>query len=114
MAVVVIPSHAERCLRGLRHPLANTVAAVLLQPRRTLALRIKIAPELFWLSERSVQLRLWENCAGVIFGHNGMAELARARRYTNDACTNEEVVLAQEYFTLAPDGRALELARAPR
>ncbi|GMU74800.1 MAG: hypothetical protein AMXMBFR45_02910 [Gammaproteobacteria bacterium] len=55
-----------------------------------------------------------ENCAGVIFGYNGMAELAHARRYTNDACTNEEVVLAQEYFTFAPDGRALELARAPR
>ena len=41
--------------------------------------------------------------------YNGMGELAYARRYTNDACTNEEVVLAQEYFTFAPDGRALEL-----
>jgi RHS repeat-associated protein len=46
---------------------------------------------------------------GLQMAYNGLGELARAKRYTTDACTNEEVVLALEYFTFAPDGRALEL-----
>ena len=40
--------------------------------------------------------------------YNGMGELARTRK-TGAGCNQQELLLALEYFTFTPDGRALEL-----
>lgn len=54
---------------------------------------------------------VWD--AGIATGaqtlYNGLGELARSRLWTPAPCDDEQLLLAMEYFSFAPDGRALEL-----
>ncbi|CAG0938909.1 putative deoxyribonuclease RhsB [Gammaproteobacteria bacterium] len=46
---------------------------------------------------------------GMNLEYNGLGELARSRKVTYDACTGNELLLSQEYFSFTPDGRALQI-----
>ncbi len=54
---------------------------------------------------------LWDSnsVTGLEALYNGLGELAHARTWTDDACSSGQLLLANEYFTFAPDGRTLQL-----
>ena len=50
-----------------------------------------------------------ESVTGLEASYNGLGELARSRLWTDDPCSTQQRLLANEYFTFAPDGRALQI-----
>lgn len=46
---------------------------------------------------------------GLTLEYNALGELARSRKVTYDPCTSNEILLSWEFFSFAPDGRALQI-----